>query len=120
MFDQITGVQIPVSDVKRSYDFYKDTLGLRPLALVERHWAGFRLGEKDIWLVQAGDDYPMRPGGDNGVVFTVFDLDATAEALGQRGLKPTDAGLRFPNGARQLPYRDPDGNVFVVHQGPKP
>jgi len=120
MFDLISGVQIPVQDVRRAYDFYKDTLNLHPLAFIEERWAGFRVGERDIWLVQAGDDYPMRPGGDTGVVFTVFDLDAAEHSLRNKGLEPVDKGLRFPSGARQLPYRDPDGNVFVVHQGPSP
>jgi predicted enzyme related to lactoylglutathione lyase len=98
------------------FEFYRDKLGLPPLGRNGDVWAGFRVGDQDIWLTPGLPEFPQRPGSDGGLVFKVSDIQATVEQLEQRGISPAGKGMLFPTGARQIPYRDPEGNYFAVLQ----
>jgi predicted enzyme related to lactoylglutathione lyase len=47
----------------------------------------------------------------------VADLDATAEAISERGIEPTE--LEDYGEARKFVFHDPDGNEIGIGQVPK-
>ncbi len=118
MFDTIGGMIVPVTNVENACRFYGGRLELPFIGMIEKKWAGFRVGEKDVWLIQTTPEFPVKPGGDTALYFQVADAEAAVEQLQEIGVSPSGPGVELPTGARQVPYRDPDGNLFVVYESP--
>lgn len=118
MFDTIGGMIIPVTSVEEACRFYGGRLELPFIGMIEKKWAGFRVGEKEVWLIQTTPEFPVKPGGDVALFFPVLDIDAAIEHLEAVGVSPAGPGVELPTGARKVPYRDPDGNLFVVYESP--
>jgi catechol 2,3-dioxygenase-like lactoylglutathione lyase family enzyme len=59
------------------------------------------------------------PDGAGNSVVTLFvdDLDAYVDAIGARGLEPTERET-YSNGVRKVVYRDPDGNELGLGGAP--
>jgi catechol 2,3-dioxygenase-like lactoylglutathione lyase family enzyme len=118
VFDAIGGVVVPVRNIDDAFEFYHNRLGLTPIGIAPGKWAGFRVGEKDVWLEASTNQLPLKTGGDGGMFFVVTDIDSAAARLAERGVQPDGQGVELPSGAKQLPYRDPDGNMFLLYESP--
>jgi catechol 2,3-dioxygenase-like lactoylglutathione lyase family enzyme len=117
---------VPVSDVDRSVDFYRDVLGLR---LVDRN---ADLPDNPEAVFEAGDGvlfvYKSAAAGEGRATvaaFAVTDLDATMASMRERGVSFEDydfPGLKTEGGVAELGsvraawFKDPDGNILAVEQ----
>lgn len=104
-----------VSDLARSVDFYRDTLGL-PLQVVDGHDGPFAVGDVgDLSLVFI--PRPARAGESPVVVFSLDGgIDDHAEALAAKGVEIVVPVSESPDGGLSLDFLDPDGNVLSLHQ----
>lgn len=110
-------ISCTVSDLETSVEFYRDTLGLG----LEYHnedigWAEFGARPTTIALGEAGDDFPMTPGGGGiTVALAVDDVAAAVEELREDGheirMGFVDTGV-----CDMAMVEDPDGNPIMLHQ----
>jgi len=104
-----------VSDLARSVDFYRDTLGL-PVQVVDGHDGPLAVGDVgDLSLVFI--PRPARAGESPVVVFSLDGgIDDHAEALAAKGVEIVVPVSESPDGGLSLDFLDPDGNVLSLHQ----
>lgn len=103
--------ELPVADVERAQQHYRDALGFE---------VGWLNPGKEIGAVSRGDaviffrkrTLPFEPA-----VHWVFaeDVDAAHEELKSLGANIVDPLARKPWGLRQFTVKDPDGNLFYFH-----
>ena len=108
--DLFAGVRVRELAAARSW--YERLLGSEPAFLpndVEAVWA---VGEHR-WFYLLQD--PARAGSAL-VTIMVADLDATVDAIRQRGVEPTE--LEDYGAARKYVFHDPDGNEIGIGQIP--
>ncbi len=116
MFKQLDYTMVVVSDMQRSVEFYRDTLGI-PLKLQSPEWTEFDTGTTTLALhgggippqgPPAGD--PSKQAGHCSIGFNVEDVDKTYEELKAKGINfvmpPTQ---REGEGIRLAVAIDPDG-----------
>jgi glyoxylase I family protein len=111
-----------VADTARSLAFYRDILGLSPLA--ERPDLGFpgawlRVGERQIHLLELPNPDPVagRPahgGRDRHLALTAPDLERLRARLDAAGIPFTQSR----SGRRAIFCRDPDGNALELIETP--
>ena len=111
-----------VSDMKRSIEFYRDTLEL-PLKFESPGWSEFATGGVRLALHSAEppestapSDHPI--AGLCQVGFQVDDLDAFHEHLIAKGI-PCVGQPQAEFGVRLARYTDPDGLRFTVSEAKK-
>lgn len=113
-------VSVPVADPQRAKQFYRDTLGF---ALVRESPIG--PGQTWIQLAPPGCGTTialvtwfetMRPGGLQGVMLNVSDIDAEHALLTGRGLELSPIA-QAPWG-RFAMFKDPDGNGWILREPP--
>jgi predicted enzyme related to lactoylglutathione lyase len=111
----VSVIWFPVSDVGRSVDFYRDTLGLQ-VRDQQDQWAelvadGLTIGlnshEEDS-RAQGGGVLALRPKG---------GIDAAVQELESRGVTFVGAVSEHPWG-RVATFKDPDGNDLQLYQPP--
>jgi catechol 2,3-dioxygenase-like lactoylglutathione lyase family enzyme len=113
-------VSVPVADQQRAKNFYRDILGfelLREEAMGRNgHW--IQLAPKGcpttIALVTGFDS--MQPGGLQGVMLNVTDIDRDHKDLSTRGLELTE--IQQQPWGRFAMFKDPDGNGWILRQPP--
>ena len=113
-------VSVPVSDQQRSKQFYRDVLGFDVLREDPmgpgQSW--IQLAPKGcsttIALVTWFDS--MRPGGLQGVMLNVTDIERDHRELGARGLELT--AIEQQPWGRYAMFSDPDGNGWILRQPP--
>lgn len=112
----ITIVSIPVSDAQRSKAFYTDVMDFRLLRESpmgpDMSWIQLQPmdGGATITLTTWFDS--LKPGGQQGLMLHVADIDAERERLIGKGLE-IPAIQEQPWG-RYTEIKDPDGNGWVV------
>jgi len=113
-------VSVPVSDQQRAKLFYRDVLGLE---LLREEPTG--PAQKWIQLAPHGCSTTialvtwfdsMRPGGLQGVMLNVTNIDQEHAALTQRGLKLSE--IQQQPWGRFATFNDPDGNGWILRQPP--
>jgi methylmalonyl-CoA/ethylmalonyl-CoA epimerase len=116
-FDGVSGVgqlAIPVADLERSLQFYRDVLGLRFLFQAPPGLAFLDCGGVRLMLSRAQEDEATPPAG--VVYYRVSDLNAAYEALRQRGAKFVDEPhliARMSDHELWMVFlRDPDGHLL--------
>lgn len=116
MFKQLDYAMVVVSDMKRSVEFYRDTLGI-PLKFESPDWTEFLTGTTTLALhgggvpqQKSGPPSEGKPAGGCSIGFNVENLDKTYEELKANGVKfvmppsePEGQGIRLAVGL------DPDG-----------
>jgi catechol 2,3-dioxygenase-like lactoylglutathione lyase family enzyme len=113
-------VSVPVADQERARNFYRDILGFELLREEPMGPTGkwIQLAPKGcsttIALVTWFEG--MRPGGLQGVMLNVTDIDADHRELSARGLKLTD--IQAQPWGRFAMFSDPDGNGWILRQPP--
>ena len=113
----IAYVNVYVSDLDRSVEFYEQTLGLeKQFADASFGYASFEAGPIRLGLaeVEAGQESLL--GRHTGVGFSCEDLDADHARLEAAGVKFSMAPEKQPWGGYMALLDDPDGNVFYLDQ----
>jgi glyoxylase I family protein len=123
LIEGMWGVRYQVTDVRRSVEFYTNTLGFH---LDHQNLPAFgQVSIGDLKLILSGpgasgsrpmpDGGHQEPGGWNRVILHVKDLPARIAQLKK-------AGVRFRNemevgpGGRQIQVEDPDGNPIELFE----
>lgn len=120
--DALAVTTIAVTDLERSKGFYRDKVGL---TLLEETPAACRFG------AGKGSQVSVRRGqpnvGQTVAHFEVGDLDAAVRDLAGRGIvfeeyetPRTVNGIARIGAARGAWFKDPDGNVLGLREGPVP
>lgn len=122
-------IWVNVSDLKKSVDFFKNTLKLGVHQLSEEFgWAevigkdggcllGLAQGEKgqtDGCCDKKTCLTTTRIGQNAVVAFTVDNLDTTISEFKKAGIVFVDEILEIPDGPRMISFTDPDGNLFQL------
>jgi catechol 2,3-dioxygenase-like lactoylglutathione lyase family enzyme len=113
-------VSVPVSDQERAKIFYRDTLGFE---LIREE----AMGPQGKWIQLAPQGCAttialvtwfdsMKPGGLQGVMLNVTDIDKEHHELTARGLSLTAIDQQ-PWGRFSM-FKDPDGNGWILRQPP--
>jgi catechol 2,3-dioxygenase-like lactoylglutathione lyase family enzyme len=112
-----------VTDLAAAENFYRDVIGLAPLAKVEARHAFFRCGDGVLLLFNAEATknqpppdarLPVPPHGAVGEGHLCFSASSAEIAgwkkhLEARGIA-IEADFEWPNGGRSIYFRDPSGN----------
>jgi catechol 2,3-dioxygenase-like lactoylglutathione lyase family enzyme len=113
-------ISVPVSDQERAKHFYRDTLGFElvreePMGPTQK-W--IQLAPKGCATTIALVDWfdSMRPGGLQGVMLNVTDIDRDHRELTGRGLELTE--IQQQPWGRFSMFKDPDGNGWILRQPP--
>jgi catechol 2,3-dioxygenase-like lactoylglutathione lyase family enzyme len=108
-------ISVPVTDMERSRSFYRDTLGLPPVD--ERGFPEYQLGENvSLYLIdmQAIGSSFTGPHT-SSIALRVPDVGAARAELEAKGVafqgETLDTGV-----CHMAPFRDPDGNVLMLHR----
>ena len=108
-------MSVPVTDIARSTAFYKQTLGLEQIG--DGGFPEFQLGANvSLYLVD-----PTSYGGEftgphsGSIALRVPDVEATRSELEARGVA-FDGETRETPVCRMAFFRDPDGNVLMLHR----
>jgi catechol 2,3-dioxygenase-like lactoylglutathione lyase family enzyme len=112
---------LPVSDVQKATDWYRDHLGVAP-SRSEEVGTEFSFGGGTSFFL-----YPSRFAGTNkatAMALNVEDFDGTIADLRARGvtfeeydfddLKTVDGVATNPDGTKSAWFKDPDGNIIGV------
>ncbi len=115
---------IAVRDLDRATDFYRDTLGLKPVETGEEGVAGFKSGDSSVLV------YQSQFAGTNqatSATWIVGDrLDEIVEGLRGRGVRfehydlpeTTRQGDIHVSGKTKVAWlKDPDGNILSLVNG---
>ena len=123
-------IPLPVTDIDRSRDFYRDKVGFH-VDIDQEVMPGMRivqltppgsgcsiaLGEA-IWDMAQGQTKP-EPGAYQGLQLCVADIKAAHAELVGRGLDVSEPVQYAPDdGATFMYFKDPDGNGWVVQEAP--
>ncbi len=116
MFKQVDYTMVIVSDMKRSVEFYRDTLGI-PLKFESPEWTEFDTGATTLALHGGGVAQEYQDTGDQSKTagtcslgFNVENLDQTYEELKAKGMIFVDPPAeREGQGIKLAVGLDPDG-----------
>jgi predicted enzyme related to lactoylglutathione lyase len=117
---EIRYVNVYVTDLARSVEFFEKTLGL-PLQFSDAGfgYASLDAGPVRLGLAQIDAADPLQralAGKQTGVGFAVSDLTAAHGELAARGVKFTMEPARQPWGGFMGMISDPDGNLFYLDE----
>ena len=108
-------IGVPVTDRERAVEFYGETLGLKRNPLAHEEWPEFETGNVTILLntpEQTG--IPFSPSN-TAIALRVPDVAEARAELEARGVEfvaeTWDSGV-----CRFAAFRDPDGNVLILHR----
>jgi catechol 2,3-dioxygenase-like lactoylglutathione lyase family enzyme len=109
-------VSVPVTNLERSTEFYRDTLGL-PEVPGDGSWPEFQLGENlTLYLIDPtniGQEFTSPHSAH--IALRVPDVEETRQALQARGVEFD--GETFDTGVCHMAFfRDPDGNALMLHR----
>ena len=113
-------VSVPVSDQQRSKEFYRDVVGFELLREDP-------MGPGQSWIQLAPRGClttialvtwfeTMRPGGLQGVMLNVTDIERDHKELSGRGLQLAE--IKQEPWGRYTTFQDPDGDGWILRQPP--
>jgi catechol 2,3-dioxygenase-like lactoylglutathione lyase family enzyme len=108
-------VSVPVTDIERSATWYRDTLGLEQTG--HGGWPEFRLGANVFLYLLDPTNIGQRFEGPHtaGLALRVPDVKQARDALEGKGVV-FDADTIDTGVCHMAPFRDPDGNAFLLHR----
>ena len=106
--------ELPVVDVERAQEHYRDTLGCEIAWLDDSKWIG-AVSHVDMGPIF----FRKRQSSFEPAVHWVFaeDIDASYKELQSLGANIVDPLETKPWGMRQFTVQDLDGNLFYFHHG---
>ena len=121
MFEIFNYAMVTVSDMERSVNFYRDTLGFK-LRFQSPEWSEFETGSTTFALHGGGKPRPKPATGESlaGTVslgLSTSDMDATVKELKAKGvgfiMEPT---VREEERIKLAGFTDPDGTPIWIAQ----
>jgi catechol 2,3-dioxygenase-like lactoylglutathione lyase family enzyme len=108
-------VSVPVQDLERSAAWYRDTLGLEQTGFGQ--WPEFRLGENAfLYLLDPRNiGQEFRGPHTSAIALRVPDVPETKRELEAKGVA-FDGDVFDTGVCHMAPFRDPDGNAFLLHR----
>ena len=108
-------ISVPVTDMERSKTFYRETLGLSPVS--EGGFPEYQLGENlSLYLLdlaQIGSSFSAPHTA--SIALRVADVAEARKELEAKGVE--FEGEIFDTGVCHMAhFRDPDGNVLMLHR----
>ncbi|KUM82241.1 VOC family protein [Streptomyces sp. ISL-22] len=121
-------IPLPVSDIDRARDFYRDKVGFH-VDIDQEVMPGMRIVQltppgsgcsialgDSIWDMAQGETKP-EPGSYQGLQLCVADIKAARAELVERGLDVSEPVQYSPDdGATFMYFKDPDGNGWSVQE----
>jgi catechol 2,3-dioxygenase-like lactoylglutathione lyase family enzyme len=118
---QLSLLKIPVTDIARSANFYRDALKFKPEFVAEQYgWAQFDAGGLPLALYKPGmGGGDGKPGGSTGFHLSLppVQFDLIAADLLKQGVLIDNRIQRGDDGTTYVQVRDPDGNVLNIGRG---
>jgi catechol 2,3-dioxygenase-like lactoylglutathione lyase family enzyme len=113
--EHVDFISVPVSDLERSTEWYRDTLGLPQTG--EGGFPEFELGDNAfLYLIDPrslGGEFTTAHG--SPIALRVADVAETRKEMEDRGIE--FAGEIYDTGVCHMaPFDDPDGNRFMLHR----
>jgi catechol 2,3-dioxygenase-like lactoylglutathione lyase family enzyme len=113
--EHVDFISVPVTDLKRSEAWYRDTLGLPQTG--DGGFPEFKLGDNVfLYLIDPtsiGGEFTEPHGAP--IALRVADVEETRKELEGRGIEFSDD--TFDTGVCHMaPFADPDGNRFMLHR----
>ncbi|GAA4381351.1 VOC family protein [Agromyces bauzanensis] len=115
-------VIVPVSDLDRAIEFYRDRVGFEldhDTAMGDMHFAQLTPCGSGCSIVMGTlpAQHEMAPGSLKGVQLVVADAEAARAELLERGVECSGIQVIDPrDGGRFFGFADPDGNSWAVQQ----
>ena len=108
-------VSVPVTDLERSTAWYRDTLGLEQTG--DGQWPEFRLGENVFLYLLDPTNIGQTFEGPHrsAIALRVADVAETRRELEAKGVA-FDGDVFDTGVCHMAPFRDPDGNAFLLHR----
>ena len=108
-------VSVPVTDLERSTVWYRDTLGLEQTG--HGQWPEFRLGENAfLYLLDLTNIGQQWQGPHTAALaLRVPDVADAKRELEEKGVS-FDGDVFDTGVCHMAPFRDPDGNAFLLHR----
>jgi len=108
-------ISVPVTDMERSTRFYGETLGLEQIG--HRGWPEFQLGENiSLYLIDPTNIGRSFTGPHTAsIALRVADVAATRAELEANGVV-FDGDIYDSGVCHMAPFRDPDGNLLMLHR----
>jgi catechol 2,3-dioxygenase-like lactoylglutathione lyase family enzyme len=111
-------ISVPVTDMERSKRFYGETLGLQEIPHPEQGFPEYQLGENvSLYLLKMeniGAEFTAPHTA--SIALRVPDVDEARQELMAKGIEFYN-GETFDTGVCHMAhFRDPDGNVFMLHR----
>jgi len=114
---RVAYVNIFVTDLSRSVEFYRNLLGLDLQFSSEEHgFASFGAGGVRLGIALPGSDHQELVGRHTGVGIEVADLEAEHIRLSGLGVRFIMPPTNQAWGGFMALFADPDGNVFYLDQ----
>lgn len=119
MIKQLYAVCLLVDDFRKSFSFYRDTLGLT-LNSQDTGYADFKLGDTLLAIFQKDDATTMFPkahmhrGGSAVLAFQVQDVEKSCVELCDKGVVIFEGPKRMPWGQSVAYFKDPDENIWEI------
>jgi catechol 2,3-dioxygenase-like lactoylglutathione lyase family enzyme len=112
MITGINHITLTVADIRATFDFYTEVLGLRPVMRSE--WSAYFLAGETWVAVVKGD--PREDGRYDHVAFGVADADFPTLCRAIRSAGCAEWKSNESEGA-SFYFLDPSGNKFEIHCG---
>jgi catechol 2,3-dioxygenase-like lactoylglutathione lyase family enzyme len=109
-------ISVPVTDMDRSMEWYGRTLGLEQIG--HGGFPEFKLGENvSLYLMKLESvEREWKAPHDAPIALRVADVDDARKELEKKGVE-FFGGPTFDTGVCHMAhFRDPDGNVFMLHR----
>lgn len=117
----ISGVRIFVNDFETAVNFYKNTLGLKTMA-IGPGFMQFDTGAAKLMIEEVGNgepaDHQTLVGRFTGITFNTDDIQTQVEKLKQAGVKFTGEPEQQYWGGWLATFEDPSGNEFQLVEHP--
>ena len=116
---------VPIVDVSRARDFYRDTLGLR-LVIEEPPFA--LVFDANGIMLRLGMSKEIMPAHGTVLGWQVPEINTTVKELAQagvqferyKGMDQDELGIwTSPTGAKVAWFKDPDGNILSLSEHPE-
>lgn len=131
MIDHVNALVLPVKDVQKCAEFYRDKVGFT-LDQLDPDEAYLTIGAKGGLVVALlAMDYVSKMVGEERIkpeedsikrtfpVVFVEDVDSEYADLTQKGVLFVDPPVTQPDGWRIAHFEDPEGNLWQLSQRPK-
>jgi predicted enzyme related to lactoylglutathione lyase len=113
--DSIAFVGIPVTDIKRSREFYEGVLGLKVSdEMMGGKWIEYAMGDDTLAIANVGEQWTPSDQG-TGAALEVEDFDEAIRRLKDRHVRFAAEPFETPC-CHMAIIQDPDGNKMIIHK----